>query len=589
MIRLLFLCYENSCRSQMAEAFALARNEPDVMVASAGIVATKVHPTAAEVMREVGIDISKQRSKSLDDLESLDFDVVISLCDRASEVCPVLPGNPEVVNWDLPDPVAEIEAQRSGVGSQPDDERALGVFRASRDEIHRLVDDLFEKGYLRALAEAKSGADVVLSNISDGIIAHDLKRRIFYFNRAAEEITGYSREEVINRDCHEAFPGKFCGGKCHFCEGAPPVPDLIRQELDIRTKSGEKRFVEMSIRAMVDGTNRRIGVLVSFRDLTRERRLARRLGEVDRFAGIVGRDHKMLEIFDLIRDLADSDAPVLIQGESGTGKELVAAAIHNEGRRANKFFVPVNCGALPESLLESELFGHVRGAFTGAIRDKKGRFELADGGTIFLDEIGDIPAATQVRLLRVLQEGTFERVGSEKTLRVDVRLISATNKDLALEIGAGRFREDLYYRLSVVPVVLPPLRERRNDIPLLVEHILKRERERTGGGEITVSPEVMGVMLAYDWPGNVRELQNWIQFALVKCKGKVIKPEHLPPRRGSPPPSPGRTKRRRRKKLDALSVRTALSETEGNKVEAARLLGVSRATLYRFLDDIGDM
>jgi PAS domain S-box-containing protein len=574
----------------MAEGFALARGESDVEVVSAGLEATEVNPMAIKVMAEAGVDIARQRSKSMDDLESLDFDVVISLCDRAARTCPVLPGNPEVVNWNLPDPAAAAAEEQKPENTPAENEEAgLAVFRPIRDQIRHLVDDLFDKGYLRALAEAKSYAKVVLDNISDGIIAHDLNRRIFYFNKAAEEITGYRREEVMYQDCYEAFPGRFCGGKCHFCDDAMPVSDLIKQELDIVTKSGEKRFVEMSIRAMIDANGDKIGVLVSFRDLTRERSLARRLGEVDSFAGIVGRDHNMLEVFDLIRDLADSNAPVLIQGESGTGKELVAAAIHNEGQRANRFFVPVNCGALPESLLESELFGHVKGAFTGAIRDKKGRFELADGGTIFLDEIGDIPPATQVRLLRVLQEGTFERVGSEKTIKVDVRLISATNKDLAKEIAAGRFREDLYYRLSVVPVVLPPLRERRNDIPLLVDYILRRELERMGRDEVTMSPEVMGILLSYEWPGNVRELQNWIQFALVKCKGKVIKPEHLPPRMGSPARPVQKSRRRRRRKLDAVTVRSVLSETGGNKVEAARLLGVSRATLYRFLDDVADL
>jgi PAS domain S-box-containing protein len=589
MIRLLFLCSRNACRSQMAEGFARARKDADVEITSAGTVATSVHTLAIKAMAEVGIDISAQHSKALDDLESLEFDVVVALCDHAARVCPVLPGNPQLVNWDLPDPAAAAEAARAGLGSEEGDEAALAVFRVSRDEIHGLVDDLFERGYLKALAGAKSVAELVLGNISDGIIAHDMDRRIFYFNKAAEDITGYTREEVMNRDCHEAFPGGFCGGKCHFCDGAPPVPDILRQELDIRTKSGEERFIEMTIRAMVGRTAEKIGVLVSFRDLTRERRLARRLGEVDSFAGIVGRDNKMLEVFDLVRDLADSNAPVLIQGESGTGKELVAAAIHNEGQRANRLFVPVNCGALPESLLESELFGHVKGAFTGAIRDKKGRFELAHGGTIFLDEIGDIPPATQVRLLRVLQDGSFERVGSERTVRVDVRLISATNKDLIAEIAAGRFREDLYYRLSVVPVVLPPLRERRNDIPLLVEHVLRREIERMGRDEVTISPEVMGILMSYDWPGNVRELQNWIQFALVKCKGDLIKVEHLPPRPDAPPRPVQRSKRHRRRKLNAVSVRSALAETGGNKVEAARRLGVSRATLYRFLDEAGDL
>jgi transcriptional regulator with GAF, ATPase, and Fis domain len=290
----------------------------------------------------------------------------------------------------------------------------------------------------------------------------------------------------------------------------------------------------------------------------------------------------MLAVYDLIRELADSDVPVLVQGESGTGKELVAAAIHNEGPRANRLFVPVNCGALPESLLESELFGHVKGAFTGAIRDKKGRFELADGGTIFLDEIGDISPAMQVKLLRVLQEGRFERVGGENTIRVNVRLISATNKNLAAEIAAGRFREDLFYRLSVVPLSLPPLRERPTDIPLIAEHILKNILRNVGRSGVRISPEAMDVMMNHGWPGNVRELQNWLQFAMIKCRGDAILPEHLPPLRQSLPTSaadPATAPRH----LSVETVKRALAQCRGNKVEAARTLGISRATLYRFL------
>jgi thioredoxin type arsenate reductase len=574
MTKILFLCSRNACRSQMAEGFARARNDANVEIASAGSESTEVNPLAIKVMAEVGVDLAAHRSKSFDQLDALDFDVVIALCDKAADSCPIFPGNPERVNWGLPDPDA----------AKGDEEARLDVFRQSRDEIHRLVNDFFERGYMDALVESKKIAGLILSNISDGIIAHDMKRRIFYFNQAAEGITGYRREDVIDRDCHDVFPGNFCGGKCQFCDGSVLPTEMSRQELDIVTKSGEKRDVEMTIRGMRDAHGADSGILASFRDVTSEHRLARSAGKIRSFSGIIGRDHKMLEVFDLIRDLADSNAPVLVQGESGTGKEVVAAAIHNEGLRASKLFVPVNCGALPEALLESELFGHVKGAFTGAIRDKKGRFELADGGTIFLDEIGDIPAAMQVRLLRVLQEGRFERVGSEKTLKVDVRLISATNKDLAEEIAEGRFREDLYYRLSVVPMILPPLRDRRNDIPLLVEHTLERELEATKKSGITLAPETLDIMMSYDWPGNVRELQNWIQFALVKCKEKEIKPEHLPPLRGIRQDTDGGGHKRRRK-LDGVAVRAALRETEGNKQEAAKVLGVSRATLYRFLDE----
>jgi transcriptional regulator with GAF, ATPase, and Fis domain len=250
-------------------------------------------------------------------------------------------------------------------------------------------------------------------------------------------------------------------------------------------------------------------------------------------------------------------------------------------------FIPVNCGALPEGLLESELFGHVKGAFTGAIRDKKGRFELADGGTIFLDEIGDISPAMQVKLLRVLQEGRFEQVGSEKTIKVNVRIISATHRDLIKEMADGKFREDLYYRLSVVPLVIPPLRERRTDIPLLAKHFLEIYAENK---QLTFSPEAMDFMLSYNWPGNIRELQNWIQFALIKCKAGPILLEHLPPIAlktmpvTSTPHSSGPLPKGRQR-LTPEVVRAAIEKAGGRKIEAARALGVSRATLYRFMDE----
>ena len=321
-------------------------------------------------------------------------------------------------------------------------------------------------------------------------------------------------------------------------------------------------------------------------DITELTQLRRRLKTEQSFAGIVGRDAKMLELFDSIRELAEVNMPVLIQGESGTGKELVAAAIHNEGVRCEKPFVPVNCAALPEGVLESELFGHVKGAFTGALFDRKGRFELADGGTIFLDEVGDLPPTMQVKLLRILQEGTFQRVGGEETVKVDVRVISATNKDLWAEVTDETFREDLYYRLCVVPVHLPALRHRRNDIPLLAEWLLKKalaEAERT---EVAFSPATVDAMVDYDWPGNVRELENAIRYALVKCRDNVLEPEHFPLKileKNST--NQHRTRKKRRRKLRPAAVEKVLEETHGNKVEAARRLGVSRATLYRFLED----
>jgi sigma-54 dependent transcriptional regulator, acetoin dehydrogenase operon transcriptional activator AcoR len=572
-VRILFVCSRNACRSQMAEGFARARREPDVEVYSAGTGPTAVHPMAQRVMAEVGIDIARQASKPVATLPVRMFDVVITLCAAAAEACPLFPGLPAAVDWNLPNPDAV----------QGDEAVVLKTFRESRDTIRRLVDDLFDRGYLLALARAGARQDAVLNTISDGILAHDRSRRIFLFNRAAERITGYAAEDVLNRDCRAVFPGGFCGGKCLF-DPEPPADMNVHiedEEIEIAARDGERRRVTRTVHALPDDGHGHAAVVVSFRDVTREHRLARQIGEAQQLDGMVGRDPKMLDLFDLIREVADSSVPVLIQGESGTGKELVAAAIHNQSARANRLFVPVNCGALPESLLESELFGHVKGAFTGAIRDKKGRFELADGGTIFLDEIGDISPAMQVKLLRVLQEGRFERVGSETTLQVNVRVVSATNKDIAREIAEGRFREDLYYRLSVLPVFLPPLRERRNDIPLLVDHILKQALREAGRAPLKVTPDTLDLMLSYDWPGNVRELQNWIQFALVKCHGNAIRPEHLPTFRlgDQAPPAPPLPLR----KLDRRTVEDAMRRTGGNKLEAAKLLSVSRATLYRFL------
>ena len=427
----------------------------------------------------------------------------------------------------------------------------------------------------------------VLDNLKEGIIAHDMDRRIFFFNTEAERITGYHREEVLNRDCHEAFGSPFCGERCVFCEDPPTLAEKSEYTLNISTKTGEKRRVEMTVTSMRDADGQNAGVLTSFTDVTDIFSLKERAGELTSFGNIIGHDSKMISVFKQIKDVADYDYAVHISGETGTGKELVAEAIHSESWRGGAPFVPINCGALPEGLIESELFGHVKGAFTGAFRDKKGRFELADAGTAFLDEVTELSNTMQAKLLRFLQEGKFERVGGEQTIRVDVRVISATNKNLKEAVKRGRFREDLYYRLNVIPIELPPLRDRKIDLPLLSEHFLQEARERYGKKRLKISNKAMSLMLDYRWPGNVRELQNAIQFAIVKSSSRVISPDDLPlelrdlenicVRRG---PS---------RKLDVDSVRSALERSGGNKVKAAKLLGVGRATLYRFLGDHPDL
>ena len=353
--------------------------------------------------------------------------------------------------------------------------------------------------------------------------------------------------------------------------------------VNILTKSGQSKRLEMKLTGMHDSSGKFSGVLAVFRDITDLLTLKILAGELKGFAGIVGRNPKMLEVYRQIKDVAANDYPVHISGETGTGKELVAMAIHNESRRAKAPFVPINCGALPEGILESELFGHVKGAFSGAVRDKKGRFELAHKGTLFLDEITELPKSVQAKLLRVLQDGAFERVGGEKRIYVDVRIISATNRDLKLEVRSKRFREDLFYRIHVVPIYVPPLRDRKEDIPLLVEHFLEQARKE-GHDSSGVSKDALSLLMAYNWPGNIRELQSTIRFAVMKSKGKLIRPEHLPLELQSFLSEVG-SKRGRVAKLDENSVRNALLEAGGNKAKAARLLGVGRATLYRFLQN----
>lgn len=412
----------------------------------------------------------------------------------------------------------------------------------------------------------------------------DLEGNLTYANPAFLKLWGFeNRAEVRDRPTSDFWYGGL---------DAPQVAESMKEDgcwsgkVRGNSQDGSTLDLQLSASIVKDELDRELCVVLSFLDVTELSQLRRRLKEEHSFAGIVGRSKPMQQLFDTIRELSQVDVPVLIQGESGTGKELVAGAVHNTGPRADSPFVAVNCGALPEGVLESELFGHVEGAFTGATRDRKGRFELADGGTIFLDEIAELPANMQVKLLRVLQEGTFKRVGGEKTIDVDVRVISATNKDLQKAVDDGNFRDDLYYRLCVVPVHLPPVRERRQDVPLLARHALKKALDRQNRDGITISDEAMETLVDYEWPGNVREIENALQYAVLKCKGGDIQPSHLPPALGGKSKSKSKkSKRGPKRKLDIKSVREALEETDGNKSEAARRLGVGRATLYRFLSD----
>lgn len=449
------------------------------------------------------------------------------------------------------------------------------------------------KNFTHSLLD-RDNLNLVLDNLKLGVIAHTPKRIITVFNKEAERITGYSKEEVIGQDCHIAFQAPFCGPKCSFCEETPNLTSETKQyPVTNITKTGETRHLDMTVSAIIDNAGVFKGVVASFKDLTDSINLSLRAENMTNFAGIIGKAKSMQDIFRQIRDVALYNYPVHVSGDTGTGKERVAYAIHDISAYGTGAFVPVNCGAIPEGIVESELFGHVKGAFSGAVKERKGRFELAHKGTLFLDEVAELPLKTQVKLLRFLQEGSFEKVGGEKKVSVDVRIISATNKNLKQEVAQGRFREDLYYRLNVIPIHLPPLRERRSDIPLLATHFLAEAEQESGNKVPELAPETLNTLMDYGWPGNVRELKNSIQFSVVRSRGDKILPTDLPVDIAGEAQSPLSTisfsdpspmeMPLTRGKLTIESIKIALTKTGGNKSKAARVLGVGRATLYRFL------
>lgn len=455
---------------------------------------------------------------------------------------------------------------------------------------------------INELIEQNVFIKTLFDSLPSGILVLDRERRIRALNHFLTEIFGISKSSVLGIKMGEflhcinsAGDSKKCGSSeaCEQCEGRKALLAALEENRRERTKAtfqvlvNEKIVdVSFSIRVVPFECNGDRFAILIFEDIS-ELMDYRKLLEKKGIARILGRHPKMLELFDTIREAAQSNVPVLIQGESGTGKELVALALHEESPRAERNFVAVHCAALPEGLLESELFGHVKGAFTGAIRNKKGRFELAHGGSIFLDEIAELSPAMQVKLLRVLDTGKFEQLGSLQLISVDSRVISATNRNLEEEVVAGRFRPDLYYRLCVIPIVVPPLRERQSDILPLADHFLLQAVRNSGRSNISFSQETIHILKNHSWPGNVRELRNVIEFGVLKCQGREIQPSHLPPALQRITESILRRKRKKQK-LQESSVIEALKVTRGNKSKAAQILGVSRATFYRYLGSVPD-
>lgn len=437
----------------------------------------------------------------------------------------------------------------------------------------------------------RTGAESILESISDGVFTVDADWHIISFNRAAEAITGIRRRDAIGKTCSEVFRASMCEADCALRQTVKTGKPIINKPAFIVDVEGRRIPISVSTAILRDERGRIVGGAETFRDLSLVEELRKELEGRFQVGDLVSRSASMHRIFDVLPQVSASDATVLILGETGTGKELLARAIHNLSPRKSKPFIPVNCGALPDTLLESELFGYVKGAFTGAAKDKPGRFALAEGGTVFLDEIGDISPALQVRLLRVLQEKTYEPLGGTQVLHANVRVVAATHRDLSAQIRKGAFREDLYYRLNVVKLDLPPLRKRKEDVPLLVEHFMARFNRRQGKSVTGVAPDVMALLMAHNYPGNVRELENIIERAFVLCGSGRIERVHLPSELtghsvvGRAPV--GETIVAQTQASETLAIRNALERHGFNRLAASRELGLHKSTLFRKIKALG--
>ncbi len=430
--------------------------------------------------------------------------------------------------------------------------------------------------------------DPILDSINEGVFTVDHDWRISAFNRAAERITGVRRQDALGRQCCDVFRASICEGSCAlrrtFSSGKP----VVGATANIIDASGRRIPIRISTALLRDQDGAVIGGVETFQDLSHVEQLRKELEARYTFEDIVGRSPAMRSLFDIVPQIAASHSTVLIEGNSGTGKELFARAIHNLSPRGKKRFVAVNCAALPDALLESELFGYKAGAFTDARKDKPGRFALADGGTILLDEIGDVSSAMQVRLLRVLQERCVEPLGATESTKVNVRVVAATNKDLAQLVRQGKFREDLFYRIRVIYLKIPSLLERREDIPLLIDHLVARFNHLQEKNIAGVSQEVLDRLMDHDYPGNVRELENIIEQAFVLCRGELIEPQHLPIELR--PPTTTSTLLNAATSLRSAQehlIQSALERNQGNRQRTARQLGINPSTLYRKLNALG--
>lgn len=451
----------------------------------------------------------------------------------------------------------------------------------------------FESALTCMEKECPAPCRMILDNVSDGVLTVDAQGRVTWFNRAAERITGFRRDEVLGRPCREIFQTDLCGTqRCPLEKALRLGQATSNLEVLVRNRWGRQIPVSVNMATLRGRSGEVFGAVETFRDLSLVGAFEMDVQERDFFKNIVTKNPTMLSILRHLKDLARSDSPILLSGESGTGKELLARAIHELSDRRDKPYVTVNCAALPGTLLESELFGYRKGAFTDAKNHKPGRFTLADRGTLFLDEIGELPLELQVKILRALEGGEYQPLGSTETLKADVRIVTATNKDLFEQMSKGLFREDLFFRINVVHIDVPPLRQRREDIPLLIHHFLERLNQKRGKSISGLSPAAEEILFQYAYPGNVRELENILEYATIVCKGFLIEPRHLPAyllkKR-----VPGLLQEDRKvpapvnfEEMERQELLDALKAHRWNRQATARALGISRTTLWRRLRQI---
>ncbi len=433
----------------------------------------------------------------------------------------------------------------------------------------------------------KNFNEEILNSLAEGVLTVDKNFKINFFNRAAELITGFNKDEVIGQFCKYVFKCESCHTKCPIGLVLESGNDIYEYNSSIEVKTGKRKQIRLNAAILKNSNNEPIGGVISFRDLSELLKLRHDSISSSNYFGMIGHSKSMQEIFSLVQEIAESDATVLIQGESGTGKELVANAIQMTSLRKSKQFLKVNCSVFPQNLLASELFGHVKGAFTDAFKDRPGRFELADGGTIFLDEVAEMPLQTQIQLLRVLQEGTFERVGESVTRKTDVRVIAATNINIKKALEEGKLREDLFYRLNVIPIYVPALRERKEDIPYLIKYFIE-DYSKVYKKEINdIDDDALEVFLNYSWPGNVRELENAIEYLIVRNRdNKNISYHSLPLSFKSNVNIPKADAVRELKNDNTSQLVKLLEKHHWNKTKVAKELGIGRTTLWRMLKNL---